>query len=302
MKSVQPTTSKNDKKESKKVRETKQRKTRVKKETSLNSEFVNLKVNVEKEDNIFLSANKPNLTSLSIPTSITDNLEHAHEGVSSIGDPKSEILLDQNIYDFLLPNKMTDSSNNCSPKYSVNKAAEKSPKSKRTPSTSEELFLNGHVLDFKVFDSSTFNLPHDKIVEQEIKVNSTDEYSFLKTSGISQNTVFSNENNSCLDKSNNLMDNQLSVSEINEFIRPESNSCVDKSNKSEDCQLSTTETNEFTRLANNSLTATAGSDVVQSGRPIFDDFFQHLWPYIGNNTANVVFQMVKRLWLIRIDQ
>ncbi|GFS78699.1 adhesion G protein-coupled receptor B2 [Trichonephila clavipes] len=49
-------------------------------------------------------------------------------------------------------------------------------------------------------------------------------------------------------------------------------------------------------------TATAGSDVVQSGRPIFDDFFQHLWPYIGNNTANVVSQMVKRLWLIRIDQ
>ncbi|GFW98845.1 ATP-dependent DNA helicase [Trichonephila clavipes] len=49
-------------------------------------------------------------------------------------------------------------------------------------------------------------------------------------------------------------------------------------------------------------TATAGSDVVQSGRPIFDDFFLHLWPYIGNNTANVVFQMVKHLWLIRIDQ
>ncbi|GFY27024.1 uncharacterized protein TNCV_931651 [Trichonephila clavipes] len=49
-------------------------------------------------------------------------------------------------------------------------------------------------------------------------------------------------------------------------------------------------------------TATAGSDVVQSGRPIFDDFFQHLWPSIGNHTANVVFQMVKRLWLIRIDQ
>ncbi|GFT67111.1 hypothetical protein TNCV_1892271 [Trichonephila clavipes] len=49
------------------------------------------------------------------------------------------------------------------------------------------------------------------------------------------------------------------------------------------------------------LTATAGLDVVQSGRPIFDDFFQHLWPYIGNNMANVVFQMVKRLWLIRIE-
>ncbi|GFU90273.1 uncharacterized protein TNCV_880961 [Trichonephila clavipes] len=27
---------------------------------------------------------------------------------------------------------------------------------------------------------------------------------------------------------------------------------------------------------------------------IFDDFFQHLWPYIGNNTAIVVFQRVKR--------
>ncbi|GFX49516.1 hypothetical protein TNCV_4901581 [Trichonephila clavipes] len=49
-------------------------------------------------------------------------------------------------------------------------------------------------------------------------------------------------------------------------------------------------------------TATAGSDVVQSEHPIFDDFFQHLWPYIGNNTANVVFQMVRRLWCIRIDQ
>ncbi|GFU67499.1 hypothetical protein TNCV_1599811 [Trichonephila clavipes] len=49
-------------------------------------------------------------------------------------------------------------------------------------------------------------------------------------------------------------------------------------------------------------TATAGSDVVQSGRSIFDDFFQHLWPYIGNNTANTVFKMVKRLWLIHIDQ
>ncbi|GFV92677.1 uncharacterized protein TNCV_1375281 [Trichonephila clavipes] len=48
-------------------------------------------------------------------------------------------------------------------------------------------------------------------------------------------------------------------------------------------------------------TATAGSYVVQSERPIFDNFFQHLWPYIGNNTANVVFQMVKRLWIIRID-
>ncbi|GFV38842.1 uncharacterized protein TNCV_1004841 [Trichonephila clavipes] len=52
----------------------------------------------------------------------------------------------------------------------------------------------------------------------------------------------------------------------------------------------------------NERTATAGLNVVQSGRPIFDDFFQHLWPYIGYNTANVVFQIVKRLWLIRIHQ
>ncbi|GFW06461.1 hypothetical protein TNCV_2187951 [Trichonephila clavipes] len=59
---------------------------------------------------------------------------------------------------------------------------------------------------------------------------------------------------------------------------------------------------ELCQLINLHMTATTGSDVVQSGRPIFDDFFQHLWPYIGNNTANVVFQMVKRLWLIRIDQ
>ncbi|GFU29558.1 hypothetical protein TNCV_2408071 [Trichonephila clavipes] len=59
----------------------------------------------------------------------------------------------------------------------------------------------------------------------------------------------------------------------------------------------------FDEIANLlSETATAGSDVVPSGRPLFDDFFQHLWPYIGNNTANVVFQMVKRLSLIRIDQ
>ncbi|GFT97266.1 hypothetical protein TNCV_5009071 [Trichonephila clavipes] len=56
------------------------------------------------------------------------------------------------------------------------------------------------------------------------------------------------------------------------------------------------------RLLSGHETPTAGSDVVQSGRPSFDDFFQHLWPYIGNNTANVVIQIVKRLWLIRIDQ
>ncbi|GFX29830.1 hypothetical protein TNCV_4749591 [Trichonephila clavipes] len=40
-------------------------------------------------------------------------------------------------------------------------------------------------------------------------------------------------------------------------------------------------------------TVTAGSNVVQSGRPIFDDIFQRLWTYIGNSTVNVVFQIVK---------
>ncbi|GFX91645.1 hypothetical protein TNCV_3682311 [Trichonephila clavipes] len=57
----------------------------------------------------------------------------------------------------------------------------------------------------------------------------------------------------------------------------------------------TRENTSFLKLPCKDMTATAGSDVVQSRRPIFDDFFQHLWPYIGNNTANVVFQMVKRL-------
>ncbi|GFU94403.1 hypothetical protein TNCV_4014491, partial [Trichonephila clavipes] len=46
------------------------------------------------------------------------------------------------------------------------------------------------------------------------------------------------------------------------------------------------------------MTAMAGPDVVQSGRPIFDDFSNILWPYIGNSPVNVVFQMVKRFWLI----
>ncbi|GFX64421.1 hypothetical protein TNCV_4043131 [Trichonephila clavipes] len=68
------------------------------------------------------------------------------------------------------------------------------------------------------------------------------------------------------------------------------------------CDYCFDEKNEITIVKwKGNKTATAGSDVVQSGRPIFDDFFQHLWPYIGN-TANVVFQMVKRLWLIHIDQ
>ncbi|GFU97985.1 adhesion G protein-coupled receptor B2 [Trichonephila clavipes] len=44
-------------------------------------------------------------------------------------------------------------------------------------------------------------------------------------------------------------------------------------------------------------TATASSDVVQSGRPIFDDFSNICGPSIGNNTANVVFQMVRRCGL-----
>ncbi|GFU70675.1 hypothetical protein TNCV_3292301 [Trichonephila clavipes] len=65
------------------------------------------------------------------------------------------------------------------------------------------------------------------------------------------------------------------------------------------CEKSQNRTMELSHASPDSrklkLTATAGSDVVKSERPIFDDFFQHLWPYIGNNTANVVFQMVKSL-------
>ncbi|GFU89655.1 uncharacterized protein TNCV_1920651 [Trichonephila clavipes] len=35
------------------------------------------------------------------------------------------------------------------------------------------------------------------------------------------------------------------------------------------------------------MTATAGSDVVQSGRPDFDDFFQHLWKGCGSPVVRV---------------
>ncbi|GFQ82374.1 uncharacterized protein TNCT_411331 [Trichonephila clavata] len=309
VKSGQPTRFKKDKNESLKQREKKQGKTKVKKKTSLKrqtSEFVNKAIDIETVENITISSKNPNPTLFSISTSFTDNLEHVHKEVPLTSDPKSEIVLNRNIPNYLPPNKVTDSLDNCSPKYYMNKAAEKSStktedntflqdtylknsikndldvnekESKRTSTTCKELLVNGHVLDSNEFDSSTFNLPHDKIVEQEIKVNPTDEYSFLKTSGmISQNTMFSNENNSCLDKSNNLMEKQLSFAEINEFIkpennsldksnnlinsqlsaaetneciRPESNSWVDKINKSEDNQQ--TKTNEFTMLENNSL-------------------------------------------------
>ncbi|GFX73446.1 dscam17 [Trichonephila clavipes] len=49
-------------------------------------------------------------------------------------------------------------------------------------------------------------------------------------------------------------------------------------------------------------TDTAGSDVVKSGRPIFDDFSNICGRISAITLANVVFQMVKRLWLIRIDK
>ncbi|GFY27646.1 uncharacterized protein TNCV_910971 [Trichonephila clavipes] len=45
------------------------------------------------------------------------------------------------------------------------------------------------------------------------------------------------------------------------------------------------------------MTATAGSDVVQFGRPIFDDF-HNLWPYI----AAITRRMLSSKWLIRKDQ
>lgn len=50
------------------------------------------------------------------------------------------------------------------------------------------------------------------------------------------------------------------------------------------------------------MTIMAGSDKVQSGGPLEDEIIQHLWPYIGNNMAYVVFQMVKLSKLMSIDQ
>ncbi|GFV62744.1 hypothetical protein TNCV_3101171 [Trichonephila clavipes] len=50
------------------------------------------------------------------------------------------------------------------------------------------------------------------------------------------------------------------------------------------------------------MTVTAGSDVVQSGRPIFDDFFQHLWPYISNNTCLVTSSIPVPLKTRRVGQ
>ncbi|GFU96145.1 hypothetical protein TNCV_148171 [Trichonephila clavipes] len=85
------------------------------------------------------------------------------------------------------------------------------------------------------------------------------------------------------------------IAEVIEYVQTDPQPRADES-------LITSEEQAYEERSETEKTATAGSDVVQSGRPIFDDFFQHLWPYIGNNTANVVFQMVKRLWLIRIDQ
>ncbi|GFV95666.1 hypothetical protein TNCV_2009831 [Trichonephila clavipes] len=86
----------------------------------------------------------------------------------------------------------------------------------------------------------------------------------------------------------------LSSSKVAHPLRPDVMK-IDSLEKNGELMVLTTYSNEI-------WTATVGSDVVQSGRPIFDDFFQHLWPYIGNNTANVALQMIKRLWLIRIDQ
>ncbi|GFX96966.1 uncharacterized protein TNCV_1996981 [Trichonephila clavipes] len=106
-------------------------------------------------------------------------------------------------------------------------------------------------------------------------------------------------------KSRVYLSGPLSLSELNDAIRREVSSIHPDMLNSSVAGLSLV-WNVFSPVVvvmwNIFWTAMAGTDVVQSGRPIFDDFFQHLWPYIGNNTANVVFQMVKRLWLIRIDQ
>jgi hypothetical protein len=40
---------------------------------------------------------------------------------------------------------------------------------------------------------------------------------------------------------------------------------------------------------------------LDSEEVIFDDFSAHLRQYFGNNSTNVIFQMFKSLWIIRID-
>ncbi|GFX79903.1 hypothetical protein TNCV_558021 [Trichonephila clavipes] len=100
-----------------------------------------------------------------------------------------------------------------------------------------------------------------------------------------------------------LNDGKIVTSVQKESDSVDDESDEDEDNSNNDSSKDPANANVFSALQRAiEWTATAGSDVVQSGRPIFDDFFQHLWPYIGNNAANVVFQMVKRLWLIRIDQ
>ncbi|GFV51322.1 hypothetical protein TNCV_3615201 [Trichonephila clavipes] len=49
-------------------------------------------------------------------------------------------------------------------------------------------------------------------------------------------------------------------------------------------------------------TATAGSNVVQSGRPIFDDFSNICGRLSAITRRMLSSKRVKRLWLIRIDQ
>lgn len=41
--------------------------------------------------------------------------------------------------------------------------------------------------------------------------------------------------------------------------------------------------------------ATVGSNEMQSGSLNFEHFIKQPWPYIGNNTANIYFQVVQRL-------
>lgn len=212
------------------------------------SEFVNVNVSVKDEQDEVISLEKPNSASFSVSTSISDNLEHAHEEVSVIGAPKIEVF-DQNIpINGLLPNIEIENPNNCSSINVVNTASKISSskteyetflqdsymnnfikneldvnekESQGAPSMCEELFVNEQVLDSNEFDSSAFLLPYDKIIKQEIDAN--EEYNAAKTSEIiSQNTVFPKENSSWLDKSN-LRDNQLSITETNEFTRYESN-------------------------------------------------------------------------------
>ncbi|GFS61373.1 uncharacterized protein NPIL_490551 [Nephila pilipes] len=245
-KAVQSSRSKKDKSKNPNGMKKKHGKYKVMKKTSIKkhaSEFVTTGVNIETEENEIVSSGNPTPASFSVSISVTDNLE---EG--SVIDAPDKGILDQKFStDRQLPSIEIRNSSNCFSQDSVNINAkipiktenETFPKnscfntfikneqevnvkkSERTSVACKELHVNEQVLYSNELDSTKFNIPCDKIIKQEIEANFSDENSFAKTNEMtSQNTVFPNESNSFLSKSNNLKDSQFSVRETNEFMCP----------------------------------------------------------------------------------